>query len=159
MVTRRNFTWVLGLVVALLTAGDVSAQNPGMMSPPEGRVMVRSQHDFNGTVSRLKQAISGQNMMVVAEADMQQMLAMVGTQTQGMLTIEFFHPRYGKVVYENNRMAGIEAPLRLVVMEGDMGTMVSYNRPSFVFGKYRGLEALGEELDTVVEEIVASVGN
>lgn len=146
-----------GLALALMLPAPAAAQQPGGMPMPEGRLMVPSKYNFNETVSRLKQAIGQQNMMVVAEADHQAMLSMVGTQSKGMLTIEFFHPRYGKVIFENNRAAGIEVPLRLVVMEGDMGTMVSYNKPSHIFGKYKGLEGLGAELDGVLERITAAV--
>jgi uncharacterized protein (DUF302 family) len=127
------------------------------MAMPEGRVMVKSKYGYDETVSRLKQAITDQNMMVVFTADHQAMLKMVGKETKGMLTIEFFHPRYGKTIFETNHAAGIEVPLRLVVMEGDMGTMVSYNRPSYVFGKYKGLEGLGRELDGVLQKITATV--
>lgn len=132
------------------------AQMSGM-AMPEGRVMVKSKYGYDETVSRLKQAITDQNMMVVFTADHQAMLKMVGKETKGMLTIEFFHPRYGKTIFETNHAAGIEVPLRLVVMEGDMGTMVSYNRPSYVFGKYKGLEGLGRELDGVLQKITATV--
>lgn len=149
---------MLALVVGALSAVPAPAQQrPGGMPLPEGRVMLPSKLDFNQTVSRLKQAIGEQNLMLVTDIDHQSMLSMAGVQTKGMLTIEFFHPRYGKVIFENNRAAGIEIPLRLVVMEGDMGTMVSYNKPSYVFGRYRGLEALGSDLDGVLDQIVATV--
>lgn len=145
------------LVLWALTAAPAAAQQPGGMALPEGRVMIPSKFDFNQTVSRLKQAVGDQNLMVVTDVDHQAMLSMAGVTTKGMLTIEFFHPRYGKVMFENNRAAGIEIPLRLVVMEGDMGTMVSYNKPSHIFGKYRGLETLGSDLDGVLERIIGAV--
>ncbi|MBI2537360.1 MAG: DUF302 domain-containing protein [Gemmatimonadetes bacterium] len=119
--------------------------------------MAPSKYGFDEAVSRAKQAVTDQNLMVVFTADHQAMLRMVGKETKGMLTIEFFHPRYGKTIFETNHAAGIEVPLRLVVMEGDMGTMVSYDKPSYVFRKYKGLEALGRELDGVVTAITASV--
>lgn len=143
--------WLAGTPLA------IAQERPGMMPLPEGRVMLPAQSGFDATVSRVKQAIGQENLMVVTDIDHQMMLSMVGVQTKGMLTIEFFHPRYGKVIFEKNQAAGIEIPLRIVVMEGDMGTMVSYNKPSHIFGKYRGLEALGTELDGVLEKITASV--
>lgn len=158
--TRLLTLTLFALVMWALLPALAAAQQPGGMGGmplPEGRVMAPSRLDFNQTVSRLKQAIAEQNMMVVTDIDHQSMLSMVGVQTSGMLTIEFFHPRYGKVIFENNRAAGIEIPLRLVVMEGDMGTMVSYNRPSHIFGSYRGLEALGRDLNGALDRIVASV--
>jgi len=139
---------------AAIQAGGQTAQAGGPMG---GRVMAMSKYPFDETVSRLKQAIEGQNMMVVLVADHQMMFSMVGMQTRGMLGIEFFHPRYGKTIVENDAAAGIEIPLRLVVMEGDMGTMLSYYKPSYVFGKYPKLKALGGELDVVLNKIEAAV--
>lgn len=123
----------------------------------KGRVMAKSKYSFDETVSKVKQAIEGQQMMVVFTADHQAMLQMVGLKTKGMLGIEFFHPRYGKVIVENDHAAGIEIPFRLVVMEGDMGTMISYYKPSHILAKYPKLKALGQELDAVVKKIEQAV--
>ncbi len=139
---------ILGVVVTGAWAGE-------KMLP--GRVMAMSKYSFDETVSRVKQAIEGQQMMVVFSADHQAMLQMVGLQTKGMVGIEFFHPRYGKVIVENDHAAGLEIPLRLVIMEGDMGTMLTYQKPSHTFSKYPRLKNLGEELDGVLATIAASV--
>ncbi len=143
------------LLVTLLL-GLTPSITPAEVRIP-GRVFEMSRYDFKETVSRIKEAIEGHRMIVVFVADQQAMLAMVGVQARGMQTIEFFHPRYGKVIYEKDRRAGIEAPLRIAVVEIDKGTMISYYRPSFIFGKYPKLKRLGEELDRVVGEIVSSV--
>lgn len=153
---RTLITPVLAGVFCALSSTAALAQMAGM-ALPEGRVMEKSKYGYDETVSRLKQAITDQNLMVVFTADHQEMLKMVGLQTKGMLAIEFFHPRYGKTIFQTNHLAGIELPLRLVVMEGDMGTMISYNRPSYVLGKYPGLESLGKELDGVLQHIAAAV--
>jgi len=154
---------LVGLLAGLLlfTVGCAMAQLGGQTSEQmpvmEGRVMAMSKYGFDDTVSRLKQAIEGQQMMVVFTADHQAMLEMVSLKTKGMVGIEFFHPRYGKVIAQNDHRAGIETPLRLIVMEGDMGTMISYYKPSYVFAKYPKLKTLGEELDQVLARIQAAV--
>lgn len=152
--TRR---WLVGLFTVVILLGFALGGASGSEKMLPGRVMAMSKYPFNETVAKLKQAIEGQNMMVVLVADHQMMLSMVGMQTKGMLGIEFFHPRHGKTIVENDHAAGIEIPLRLVVMEGDMGTMLSYYKPSYVFGKYPKLKALGEELDSVLKTIEAAV--
>jgi len=146
-----------GVAVTLILLGPAAPGVSAADKMPPGRVMAMSKYDFNETVSRVKQAIEGQQMMVVFTADHQAMLQMVGLQTKGMVGIEFFHPRYGKTIVQNDHAAGLDIPLRVVVMEGDMGTMVTYERPSHVFGKYPKLKQLGEELDGVLEKIKASV--
>jgi len=144
---------VLGLALAAQPGEKKAKEMPAM----KGRIMAMSKYPFNETVSQLKRAIEEQGLMVVFTADHQAMLQMVGMQTKGMQGIEFFHPKYGKVIAQNDHMAGIEIPFRLMVMEGDMGTMLSYDKPSHVFGKYPKLKALGRELDGVVEKIAQAV--
>lgn len=158
---KKVWRIALPLLAFVMTVGCASIQGGGETAqaagPMEGRVMAPSKYSFDETVSRVKQAIEGQQMMVVFTADHQAMLQMVGMKTKGMLGIEFFHPRYGKVIVQNDHAAGIETPLRLVIMEGDMGTMLSYYKPSHVFAKYPKLKALGEELDRVYASIQAAV--
>jgi len=156
----RLYSLALCALAALVALGAVPLTAGQEMMGKEamkGRAMAKSKYPFDETVSRLKQAIEGQQMMVVFTADHQAMLQMVGLQTKGMLGIEFFHPRYGKTIVENDHAAGIETPLRLVVMEGDMGTMITYYKPSHIFAKYPRLKALGEELDAVLARITEAV--
>jgi uncharacterized protein (DUF302 family) len=152
--TRR---WLACLVIAAVALGAAATALAAGEKMLPGRVMAMSKYGFDETVSRVKQAIEGQQMMVVFTADHQAMLQMVGLQTKGMVGIEFFHPRYGKVIVQNDHAAGLDIPLRLVVMEGDMGTMLTYEKPSHTFAKYPKLKKLGEELDGVLATIQAAV--
>lgn len=158
---KANSLFGLFAGLLFLTIGCAMAQAGGQkaqgMPAMEGRVMAMSKYGFDETISKLKQAIEGQQMMVVFTTDHQAMLRMVGLETKGMVGIEFFHPRYGRVIVENDHRAGIEIPLRLVVMEGEKGTMISYYKPSYTFGRYPKLKRLGEELDRVLESIQAAI--
>lgn len=163
--TRRLYSFLVVVFVASVLLGCAMAQQRTVeakeerptMPAMEGRVIAMSKYPFDETVSRLKQAIEAQNMVVVFSADHQAMLEMVGLKTKGMVGIEFFHPRYGKVIVQNDHMAGIEIPFRIVVMEGDMGTMISYYRPSYTFRNYPKLAELGKELDGVLAKIEQAV--
>jgi len=157
MANSHKYLVLVSLMLGALAVwtGLVRAGGGEKMLP--GRVMAMSKYDFNETVSRVKQAIEAQQMVVLFTADHQAMLSMVGLQTKGMMGIEFFHPRYGKIIFQNDHAAGLEVPLRLVVMEGEMGTMLTYEKPSHIFGKYPKLKKLGEELDGVLATIRASV--
>jgi len=147
----------LAALVALWAVPLMGGQEMMDKEIMKGRVMAKSKYPFDETVSRLKQAIEGENLMVIHSIDQQAMLRMVGVEAKGMQAILFFHPQYGKMIYQTDRRAGIEAPLKIVVMEGDMGTMVSYYKPSYVFGRYPGLAGLGRELDGVLARITEAV--
>ena len=150
--TASTIVLALGLVTAAPGAG--AAQH----APPDYLVTVRSSYDFQETVNRLKQAMEAENLMVIHEINPQQMLRMVGVRTGGMRQILFFHPRYMKRIFETNRNAGIEPPLKVLVMEAPNGNvMVRYEDPVRQFADYQGLDSLALELRELVERITASV--
>ena len=143
---------------ALLTSGvahDVAAQGP---PPPDFLITVRSAHNFDATVANLKQAIEGENLMVVHEVNPQQMLRMVGVRTGGMRQVFSFHPRFMQRILETNRNGGIEPPLKILVMEAPEGrVMVRYHDPVHQFAPYDGLAEIASELRGIVERIASSV--
>ena len=73
------------------------------------------------------------------------------------MTFETFHPRFGKVLYANDRMAFIEAPLRIHLRDTDDGVVVRYRLPSSVFGPYEGLAGMGAKLDGIFADVVGRV--
>jgi uncharacterized protein (DUF302 family) len=150
-----------GLVFSFLSLmpGGVAVQTSAQMTPPPDFIVTGpSSHDFDDTVAQLKQAIEAENLMVVAEVNAQQMLRMVGVRTGGMRQILFFHPRFMKQIVETNRNGGMEPPLKILVMERpDGAVMVRYHSPEHLFAPYGGLEGVAQELEGVVERIVAAV--
>jgi uncharacterized protein (DUF302 family) len=146
-------------VVAMLALGVTpQLQAQGMTAPPDFLVTVRSTQDFNTTLSTLRSAIEGENLMVIKEVDPQQMLRMVGVRVGGMRQILFFHPRFMKSIIESNRNGGIEPPLKILVMEGPNGmVMVRYEDPLHQFAPYDGLDDVAAELSELVAGIVSSV--
>ncbi|GJL53011.1 MAG: hypothetical protein NPIRA02_01430 [Nitrospirales bacterium] len=127
------------------------------MPLPKDRLVVRSNYPFMDTVIRIKDTIESKDILIVGNTDHQELLTLVGLKTGGMLGIEFFHPRYGKVIAKNDGAAALEMPFRIVVMEANDGSvLVTYYRPSSVLAPYKGCEGLGREIDGVLDEIVAS---
>ena len=147
------------LVLTIFASGDLNsanAQDKKMMKAPEYHVLTKSIYDFSDTVELLKASIEAQNLMVINEVDPQKMLRLVGVKTAGMRQIFFFHPRYMKRIFETNKQASIEPPLKIVVMEMPNGAvMVRYINPSYKFNPYNGLDDLATELD----ELMAMVAN
>jgi len=150
----RSLVMMLSLLCLPALSSVARAQEHEML--PD-RVMGMSRYGFSETVNNIQKAIESQGMMVIQRIDHQAMLSMVGVKTKGMVTLEFFHPKYGKTLFENDHRAGIEIPLRIVVMEGDMGVMFAYRKPSITFGQYPKLKNLGEELDGVLTKITDAV--
>jgi uncharacterized protein (DUF302 family) len=86
------------------------------------------------------------------------MLRMVGVKTRGIRQVFFFHPRFMKRLMDINPHATIEPPLKVAVMETPQGTaFVKYLKPSYLFGRYEGADAIGKELDALLAKIVAHI--
>lgn len=144
----------LALIAAMLLPQVAGAQ----MQPADGSLMTPSKLAFDDTVSTLQQAIEGHNLMVIQVVDGQKMLRMAGKQVNGMKQIFYFHPTYMKRVMEANAMATIQIPLKIIVMEKPDGKVVlRYFKPSTLLNQYKGEEAIAQELDGIVDEIVSSV--
>ena len=112
---------------------------------------------FESTITKLKKAITAHKLVIVKEVPYTKMLGMVGVKAEKMAGLEIFHPRYGKVLYANDKDAFLEVPLRILVMETGDDTMIRYRKPSAALADYSGLSSLGDELDQVFAKIVDSV--
>lgn len=147
--TRLLVSGLMALSVGFSALPEANAEETAMqmvfgdrsiaMPLPKDRLVVRSKYPFMDTVSRIKSTIESKNILIVGNTDHQELLTLVGLKTGGMLGIEFFHPRFGKVIAKNDGAAALEMPLRLVVMEANDGSvLVTYYRPSSVLAPYKG---------------------
>ncbi len=128
------------------------------MPLPKDRIVVRSNYSYMDTVSRIKETIESKDLLIISNTDHQELLKLVGLETGGMLGIEFFHPRYGKVIAKNDGAAALEMPFRVLIMEANDGkVLITFYRPSSALAPYKGLGGLGRELDGVLDDIVASI--
>ena len=153
MKTMKQISKKAMLILALVTTTVSFAQ----MKPMDGSKIVMSKYSFSETVDMVKSAIEDQNLMVISEIDGQKMMRMAGKQTKGMQQIFFMHPKYMRKVIEANKMAGIQIPLKLIVMENEKGVMIRYFMPSTILKQYKGTEAVAGELDGLVSNIITEV--
>ena len=163
--------WASGLIGGVLALGTFagSAMAHHEMAHAEGMahgeemVFVESRFSYPETMKRLKAAIQAQGMQVVFVDDQQATLRKVGVKSPGAAVIEFFNSEYTKRIFEIDHAAHMVIPLRIGIMEGSehdphsKATHVMYDKPSTQLARYKGVEAVGEELDRVLEKIVAGI--
>ena len=137
------------LMLVLVTVGANAAS--------DGIVMKSATGSFENTVTKLKKAITANKLVIVKEVPFTKMLGMVGVRAEKTKGFEIFHPRYGKVIYANDKKALLEAPLRILVQDKGGKVEIRYRKPSVVFAGYSGLSSLGSQLDKVFANIVGSV--
>ncbi len=145
------------VVIAALAVLMIALASVGSNAASEGIVMKSAKGSFENTVTKLKKAITANKLVIVKEVPFTKMLGMVGVRAEKMSGFEIFHPRYGKVLYANDKNAFLEAPLRILLRDKGGKVMIRYRKPSVVFAGYSGLSDLGSQLDKVFAKIVGSV--
>ena len=146
--------WGRAATAAALGLFLVAAASPPAVAAPGDFVTKTVKGSFAKTVTKLKKAITGAKLVIVKEVPFTAMLGMVGTKAEKMKGFEIFHPRYGKVIYNNDKNAFLEAPLRIFVQDQGGKVMIRYRKPSAVFAGYSGLSKLGKDLDGLFAKIV-----
>lgn len=147
--------WPKGQLLGLLAALLFSLPTLSMAQGADIEVHM-SKKSFENTVTSLKKGITANKLVIVKEVPFTQMLGMVGVKAEKTLALEIFHPRYGKVLYQKNKDAMLEAPLRILVRDEGGEISIRYRKPSATFAEYSGLNEVGAQLDEVFARIVAS---
>lgn len=140
-------------LASLLLVGSLAA-SAAYASPP-GLVEVTSHSNFNTTVTKVKSAISQNGLMVLKDFNQQMMLNMVGVHAPKQITLEIFHPKYGKAVFAANPVDFLAVPLRMTVLQDGNDVKIAYQKPSTVLAPF-GLSDLGNQLDPAFKAIAES---
>ncbi len=156
-ITHKN--WRLSVLRGLLTilmAGYLMVPDVALAKGKNGFVLETSRNDFATTVQKLQQAVSAQKLVLLKDYNVQMMIKMVGVKSKQSMTFAIFHPRYGKVIYENDPDAFAAVPLQIIVQERGKKVVVGYKKPSEVFSDYDVPKKTKKELDKLLENIVKS---
>ena len=155
---EKMSTWVVlvaTLAVAVPVAANAQIGDAGY--PFSGTRTVTSSQAFDAVVTRLEKAIEADKMGLVAQASASRGAAGRGVKIRGNMVLMVFRNDYAVRMLAASVPAGIEAPLRLYITEGQDGrTSVTWRSPSATFAPYASadLDAMARELDPIFEKIV-----
>lgn len=156
MTNTRNRRYVLVLLGFSFAA--VSHPEIALSQVDAGYRVVRSKVDIATLETRTLAAIKAAGMNAVTRASASDGAKARGVTIRGDVVLGVFRNDVAVRMLAANVDAGIEAPLRLHLVEEPDGTSsIRYHLPSAVFGRYDGeaIKALGRELDLIFEKIVA----
>jgi uncharacterized protein (DUF302 family) len=118
---------VLALALPLGVAAASTAQAATAMSPKpvkaDGVVRVRSSHGFDETVARLKTAIAAKGVRYFDALDQQALGAEAGLPIRKSVIVRFGNPPLGVQFLQANRYAGLDWPVRMLVVEEADGSI------------------------------------
>ena len=152
LLSRR---FVVGLTAVPLFAVSAAPQD---RDPAIGTKTLNSQFGFDTLVERVEKAIADNGMTLVAQASASRGAASRSIKIPGNAVVMVFRNDFAVRMLEASVAAGIEAPLRLYVVENADGTAtLSYRPPTAVFAPYHvpKLDALARELDPIFTKIAA----
>lgn len=149
------------LALVLILGGPMGVPaNAETAAPYSGTVKVETGKPFTPYTEALKVAIQENGFAIIGIACANCAIKATFQEiVPGNRVFLFFRPDYARRMLSASTAAGIEAPIRLYVTEeADGSAVLTYRLPSHVFGAYGNdaLTAMGRELDTHVESILAT---
>jgi uncharacterized protein (DUF302 family) len=111
------------LATALLLTACAAAPDNNMprIVAADGVVKVKSIYAKDETVARLKQDIAGKGIRFFAEIDQSQLAADAGIKLRPSTLLLFGNPPLGTQFMTSNPLAGLDWPVRLLVIEDEQG--------------------------------------
>ena len=135
----RPILFVLALSSTFIVPAAISAAPPATMSlaKADGVVRIRSSHGFDETVARLKAAIAAKGVRYFDAIDQQALGAEANLPIGKSVIVRFGNPPLGVQFLQANRYAGLDWPVRmLVVEEADGSVWLAWTDFKFMAKRY-----------------------
>jgi uncharacterized protein (DUF302 family) len=122
---------------AFVAAAPASAEAAAAASPAQGVLRLDSAHSFDETVSRLKADVQAKGIRLFDVIDQSGLGAQVGLKTARSTLVLFGNPPLGVQFLQSNRYAGLDWPVRMLVVEESDGTVwVAWSDFAFIRQRY-----------------------
>jgi uncharacterized protein (DUF302 family) len=109
------------LVFGLMLSACATAQESVSNAAPDGIVKIRSAYAMEETVARLKQDVADKGIMFFMEVDQARLAADAGIDLRPSTLLVFGNPPLGTQFMTSNPTAGLDWPVRLLVVQDEQG--------------------------------------
>jgi uncharacterized protein (DUF302 family) len=120
MLTRAKFLRLSGVTAAALA---VAAQAEAKAKTGDGVVRVKSAYDFQETIERLKKDIAAKGIRFFSEIDQSKLAGEAGIKLNPSTLLVFGNPPLGTQFMTSNPNAGLDWPVRLLVIQDNAGAV------------------------------------
>lgn len=124
MLTRLTALLPAALMAALfacVSPTPVSAQAPVQAAPESGVITVKSAYGFDETVARLKKDVADKGIRFFLTVDQAQLAGEAGIKLNPSTLLIFGNPPLGTQFMTSNPLAGLDWPVRLLVVQDASG--------------------------------------
>jgi uncharacterized protein (DUF302 family) len=151
MINRR--TLAMALAISALAVIPAGAANNGV-------VKARSAYSMVETIDRLKQDVAAKGITFFAEIDQAKLAADAGIKLEPSTLLIFGNPALGSQFMTSNPSAGIDWPVRLLVIEDENGQVWTvYNDFGYIARRHgiKNRSAAFKMASEVIASITSSV--
>lgn len=110
-------------VLAFDWSGVASAGDPAPVLPASGIVKVKSDYSVPETVARIEKDVADKGIRFFQEIDQQKLAADAGIKLRPSTLIVFGNPPLGTLFINANPLAGLDWPVRVLVLEDENGNV------------------------------------
>jgi uncharacterized protein (DUF302 family) len=145
---------------AVLFAFALTVTSAAVGKAEDGIVKVKSVYPLGETVERLKRDIAAKGIRFFSEIDQSKLAADAGIALRPSTLLVFGNPPLGTLFLASNPNAGLDWPVRLLVIQDDKGDVYAVYTDFDWIAKRHGITDRSEQFDTankVVASIAASV--
>jgi uncharacterized protein (DUF302 family) len=151
---------ILRTASAVLFAFALTATSAAVGKAEDGIVKVKSAYPVGETIERLKQDIAAKGILFFSEIDQSKLAANAGVKLRPSTLLVFGNPPLGTLFLTSNPNAGLDWPVRLLVIQDEKGDVYAVYTDFDWIAKRHGIMDRKEQFDTankVVASITASV--
>jgi uncharacterized protein (DUF302 family) len=151
---------ILRTASAVLFAFALTATSAAVGKAEDGIVKVKSAYPVGETIKRLKQDIAAKGILFFSEIDQSKLAANAGVKLRPSTLLVFGNPPLGTLFLSSNPNAGLDWPVRLLVIQDEKGDVYAVYTDFDWIAKRHGITNRTEQFDTankVVASITASV--
>ena len=157
----RRHAATLGVVLALCASAGARAQAQAQApSAADGLIKVRSAYPLDETVKRIRQDIAAKGIMFFSAVDQQQLAAQAGITLRPSTLLTFGNPPLGAQFLTANPYAGLDWPVRLLVLQDEAGTVwAAYTDFAWIAQRHGITERMPQfaKATEVVESITSTI--
>lgn len=150
-------TTVVSLVLATSLPGIARADNPAQSVPESGIIKVKSAYSVSETVARLKQDVAAKGIKFFLEVDQSKLAADAGITLRPSTLLVFGNPPLGTLFISANPLAGLDWPVRLLVLQDEKGEVwAAYTDFAYIARRHH-IEGADAEAFKKASGVIASI--
>ena len=143
--------------LSLSAASVASAQNAVQPVSESGIVRVKSAYSVPETVARLKADVAAKGIRFFEEIDQAKLAADAGIKLRPSTLLVFGNPPLGTLFIRSNPLAGLDWPVRLLVLEDENGQVwAAYTDFSYI-AKRHAIQGMDAEAFKTASGVIASI--